>query len=205
MPYAASVAGRSGSWIAVLGALAALAAVSAGAISLAVDGGMESRIDPADILQEAYLEASARLGEYLRDPRMPFFLWLRFLVGQKLLTLHRHHLGTRMRDVSLEVPLAGGVPGVSSTALAERLVSLDTSPSEAVGRAELERKVQEALDSMDDIDREVLVLRHFEHLTRTEAAQALDISEAACAKRYLRALKRLREVLGHLLEPRPAD
>jgi RNA polymerase sigma-70 factor (ECF subfamily) len=166
-----------------------------------VDPRVRGRIDPADVLQEAFVEASARVDEYPRDPRMPFFLWLRFLVGQKLVTLHRHHLGTRVRDAGREVSLAEGVPGVSSAAAAECLAGPDTRPSGAASPAEQEAKEQAALDGMDETDREVLVLRHFEHLTRAEAAQALGITEAACGKRYLRALKRLKDALGPLLPP----
>jgi RNA polymerase sigma-70 factor, ECF subfamily len=166
-------------------------------VALRLDRRLQGRIDPSDVIQEAFLEASARLAEYLRNPSMPFFLWLRFLAGQKLVTLHRHHLGVRMRDADRQVALFHNpMPEASSAALAARLVAHDLRPSEAAIRAEIKVRVQEALDSMRPMDREVLALRHFEQLSRVEIAQVLDVSEAAAGKRYIRALERLREALG---------
>src|SRR5262249_55545315 len=140
-----------------------------------------------------------RLAEYLRNPTMPFFLWLRLLTGQKLVTLHRHHLGAQVRDAGREVSLyRGRLPETSSAALAAQLLGHETRPSEAAIRAELKIRLQEALNRMDAIDREVLALRHFEHLNRAETAQVLGIQEAAVSKRYVRALKRLKDILSHL-------
>jgi len=166
-------------------------------VALRMDRRLQGRIDPSDVIQEAYLEASVRLAEYLRNPSMPFFLWLRFLTGQKLVTLHRHHLGVQMRGAGQEVAFCRGpLPEASSAALAAQLLGHDTRPSEAAIRAELKIRVQEALDRMDPLDREVLALRHFEQLSRAEIAQVLVISEAAAGKRYIRALERLKGVLG---------
>jgi RNA polymerase sigma-70 factor (ECF subfamily) len=165
-------------------------------IALRLDRRLQGRIDPSDVIQEAYLEASARLAEYLRNPSMPFFLWLRFLTGQKLVTLHRHHMGVKMRDANQQVALDHrSLPEASSVVLAAQLLDNDTRPSEAAIRAEMKVRVQEALDGMDPLDREVLALRHFEQLSRAEIAQVLEISEAAAGKRYLRALERLKQVL----------
>ena len=119
-------------------------------VALRLDQRLQGRIDPSDVIQEAYLEASARLAEYLRNPSMPFFLWLRFLTGQKLVTLHRHHLGVKMRNAGQEVALYhGSLPEASSAALAAQLLGHDTRPSEAAIRAEMKIRVQEALNSMD--------------------------------------------------------
>ena len=166
-------------------------------VALRLDHRLQGRIDPSDVIQEAYLEASARLAEYLRDPSMPFFIWLRFLAGQKLVTLHRHHLGVKMRDAGQEVALYhGSLPQASSAALAARLLGHDTRPSEAAMRAEMKIRVQEALNSMPSFDREILALRHFEQLSRAEIAQVFGITEAAAGKRYIRALERLKQILG---------
>jgi RNA polymerase sigma-70 factor (ECF subfamily) len=127
---------------------------------------------------------------------VPFFLWLRLVVGEQLAWLHRHHLGTHMRDAGRELSLnQGGLPGASSAVLAARLVGDHTSPTEEVARAERVRRVQEALDALDPVDREILSLRHFEELTAAEAAQALGIEEAAAAKRFFRATRRLKAIL----------
>ncbi len=167
-------------------------------VALRMDRRLQGRIDASDVIQEAYLEASVRLTEYLGDPSMPFFLWLRFLTGQKLVTLHRHHLGVQMRAAGQEVALCRGpLPEASSAALAAQLLGHDTRPSEAAVRAELRIRVQDGLNTMDPLDREVLALRHFEQLSRAEIAQVLGLSEGAAGKRYIRALERLKRILGH--------
>jgi RNA polymerase sigma-70 factor (ECF subfamily) len=168
-------------------------------VALRLDPRLQGRIDASDVIQETYLEASTRLAEYLRRPAMPFILWLRFLAGQKLVTLHRHHLATEMRDVGREVSLyRGRLPETSSAALAAQLLGRDTRPSEAAIRAEMKIRLQEALNRMDPLDREVLALRHFEQLSLAETAQVLGITESGASRRHLRAVKRLKEVLRQM-------
>ena len=151
------------------------------------------------MIQEAYVDAVRRLDEFLSRPDYPLFLWLRLLVGERLLKLHRHHLGTRMRDAELEVSIfRGALPAATSAALAAQLMGKHTSPTQAAVRAERMLRLQEALNSLDPIDREVLSLRHFEDLSLAETARSLEIQEAAAAKRYIRALKRLKAILASL-------
>jgi RNA polymerase sigma-70 factor, ECF subfamily len=165
-------------------------------VDLRLDRRLQARIDASDVIQEAYVEAVRRLDEYLRRPDYPLFLWLRLIVGERLLKLHRHHLGTRMRDAELEVSIyRGALPAATSAALAAQLLGKHTSPTQAAVRAERMVRLQEALNSLDPIDREVLSLRHFEDLSLAETARSLEIQEAAAAKRYIRALKRLKAVL----------
>src|SRR5262249_3043109 len=161
---------------------------------------------PSDVLQECYLEAARHLADYLRQPSLPFFLWLRGIAGNKLRELHRHHLGARMRDAGREVSLyRGTLPETTSAALPARLLGHMTGPSEAAVRAEIKVRLQEALNGMDPLDREVLALRHFEQLSPAETARVLGIKEKAAGMRYVRALRRLKEILtalpGGLLEP----
>jgi RNA polymerase sigma-70 factor, ECF subfamily len=168
-------------------------------VAFRLDQRLQGRIDASDVIQEAYLEAFQHLPEYLREPAMPFFLWLRGIAGNKLRELHRHHLGTHMRDAGREVSLyRGTLPETTSAALAAQLLGHLTRPSEAAIRAEVKIRLQEALNSMDALDREVLALRHFEYLTAAEAAQVLGITEKAAGKRYLRALKRLKDMLASM-------
>jgi len=166
-------------------------------VEMRLDARLQARLDASDVVQEAYVDVTARLEEYLRDPKLPLFLWLRLVVGERLVRLHRHHLGTQMRDAGREVSLyRGALPAASSAALAAQLLGRHTSPTQAVVRAERILRVQEALNTLDPLDREVLSLRHFEELTAAEAAKALGIEESAAAKRYFRALKRLKEILA---------
>jgi RNA polymerase sigma-70 factor (ECF subfamily) len=168
-------------------------------VTLRLDPRLQGRFDPSDVLQEMYLDALRRLPEYVREPKLPFFLWIRYLTGHHLGRIHRNHLGRQMRDPGREVSLyQGAIPEASSAALAAQLLGKESRPSELAVRAERMLRLQEALNRMDPIDREVLALRHFEHLTRAETAQVLKLSEAAAAKRYVRAVERLREMLAML-------
>jgi RNA polymerase sigma-70 factor (ECF subfamily) len=166
-------------------------------VALRLDPRLQTRIDPSDVLQDAYIDATEQLPAYVQTPAMPFFLWLRLVTGSRLAKLHRYHLGAQMRDVSREVPIfAGALPEASSAAIAAQLLGHESAPSHAARRAELRARVHEALDQMDPLDREALVLRHFEHLTSAEAAQVLGISQPAAGKRYVRALSRIKDVLA---------
>jgi RNA polymerase sigma-70 factor (ECF subfamily) len=168
-------------------------------VEIRLDRRLQARVDASDVIQEAYVEIVTRLEEYLREPRLPLFLWMRLVVGERLLKVHRHHLGTRMRDVGLEVSLyRGALPAASSAALAAQLLGRHTSPTQAASRAERLLRLQEALNTLAPMDREVLAMRHFEELTLAETAQVLDITESAAAKRYVRALKRLKDLLAAL-------
>jgi RNA polymerase sigma-70 factor (ECF subfamily) len=165
-------------------------------VSLRMDQRLQGRVDPSDVIQEAHIEAMTRLPEYLRQPTMPFFLWLRLLVGQRLNFLHRRHLGAQARDAGREVRLYhGALPEASSAALAARLLGHFTQPSQAAVRAERKIRIQTALNAMDRLDREILALRHFEQLSNAEVAHALGLSTSAASKRYVRALERLKEIL----------
>jgi RNA polymerase sigma-70 factor (ECF subfamily) len=166
-------------------------------VYLRLDRRLQARVDPSDVLQDAFLEATARHGEYRAKPTMPLFLWLRFLVGQRLLLVHRQHLGVKARDAGRDVSLyQGALPEATSESLAAHLLGHLTSPSQAAARAELQLRLQQVLNGMETIDREVLALRHFEQLSNKETAHVLGIQERAASNRYVRALRRLKEVLS---------
>jgi RNA polymerase sigma-70 factor, ECF subfamily len=166
---------------------------------LRIDGRLRGRIDAADIIQDAFLEASVRLEEYLRRPSMPFYLWVRFITMQRLHTIYREHLRAQKRDARREVGLYEAAhPEATSEALAAQLLGKLSTPSQTVVRAELRARLKETLDAMDPGDREVIALRHFEQLGNAETAQLLGIDESAASKRYLRAMKRLRDLLTRI-------
>jgi RNA polymerase sigma-70 factor (ECF subfamily) len=166
-------------------------------VRLRLDRRLAGRLDPSDVLQEAYLECGKRLKDYSGE--MPFFVWLRFLTGQKLVDLHRRHLGTRMRDAGQEISLVRGpFPQASSASLAQQLLGRLTTPSQAAQRVELQVQMQEALNNLDPLDREVLTLRHFESLSNEETAAVLGLKKSAASNRYVRALQRLKAVLESL-------
>ena len=168
-------------------------------VRLRLDRRVYGRIDPSDVLQEAYLDVAHRFPEYVAAPAVSFYLWLRALTGQRLIDLHRQHLGAQMRDAGREVSLyRGALPQASSASLAQQMLAGLTSPTQAAVRAELQIHLQEALNSMDPIDREVVVLRHFEELTNVETAQVLGIDTSAASKRYIRAVRRLKAILDRV-------
>jgi RNA polymerase sigma-70 factor, ECF subfamily len=173
-----------------------------GVIAFRLDSRLRGRIDPTDVMQETFIAATARRAEFFQQSAQPLFLWLRWMVGNTLLELHRHHLGAQMRDARREMcSFALDEPqGDDGTrgALVEQLTGGATGPATAAARAEVKTRLNEALGKMDPIDREALALRHYEHLTSSEAAHVLGIQEHAASKRYLRALERLREILSDM-------
>jgi RNA polymerase sigma-70 factor, ECF subfamily len=168
-------------------------------VAMRLDPRLRGRVDASDVIQEGYLDAMQRLEEFIRDPSVPFYIWLRFLIGQRVQEQHRRHLGTSGRDVGREVSIyEGAMPGVNTGVLAAQLLGKLTSPSDAALRAERKIRLQAALNPMEPLDREILVLRHYEQMTNGHAAAALGLNESAASKRYTRALERLKEILAAL-------
>jgi RNA polymerase sigma-70 factor (ECF subfamily) len=163
-------------------------------VQFRLDPRLVGRLDPEDVLQEAFIESEKRLQAF-RDDVKPFLVWIRLITQQTMIDLFRKHLGSKMRSAGREVkaPASGTLSGW--------FVAHVTSPSRAVMREEVRQKVEQALASMDEIDREVLLLRHFEELSNKEAAAVLGIQENAASNRYVRALGRLKGYLGELAEP----
>ncbi len=163
-------------------------------IGLRLDRRLVARIDPADVLQEALLEAVRRLPEYLRERPLPFYPWLRRLALDQLADLHRRHLHTQRRSVGREERLV--LDERSALELANRLLARGSSPSARMQRSELRARLEAALARLGEADREILVLRHLEQLSAAEIAAVLGIREGSVYTRHLRALERLRRLLG---------
>ncbi|MBN70365.1 sigma-70 family RNA polymerase sigma factor [Gimesia chilikensis] len=165
-------------------------------VNFRLDQRLLGRVDADDILQEAYLDAATRIEHYLNDPATTFFIWLRTIVGQTLIDVHRRHLGAQKRDVRREAKQKRRVFSASTSfQIADVLLGDLTSPSQAALKEELARQLHEALESMNEIDREILVLRHFEELSNLEASEVLEIEPKTASMRYFRALTRLRSIL----------
>lgn len=167
-------------------------------VEFRMDPRLAKRVDSSDVLQQAYLDAQTRIAHFASRGSMPFFVWIRHITLQTLVDFHRRHLGSRMRDARREqtVP-SGGSSNTTSFSLARQLVGSLTSPSQAAVRRETVDRLRDAIDSMDEMDRQVLVLRHFEELTNKQVAQILAIEQAAASNRYVRALKRLQDILSN--------
>ncbi len=158
-----------------------------------------SRMDPDDVLQEAYLDALQRIDSYKDEVATSVFVWLRMIVTQTMVDVHRRHLGAQMRSANQEIalPQLNTTRGSSASMSCHLLGNLST-PSHAAMRKESSSQLETALDEMDDIDREVILLRHFEELDNKEVADVLGIQESAASNRYVRALIRLKGVLSNV-------
>ncbi len=166
-------------------------------IDLRLDPRLAGRVDAADVLQEAFLEAQKRLPRFLEHTAVPVFVWIRGVVLDAIVHVHRRHLGAQMRDATRDMSLQQvGSPQLSSRSLTSRLAANLTSPSQAAIRKELTQGVEETLTAMDEIDKEVLVLRHFEQLSNDEVASVIGVKKAAASRRYMRALARFREAMS---------
>jgi RNA polymerase sigma-70 factor (ECF subfamily) len=163
-------------------------------ISFRLDHRLLGKVDPEDVLQDAFVEVVRRFDGYQGQLSVPIFVWLRQITRQVLIDLHRRYLGAQMRDVNQELDLYR-MGGASSAILAAQLADSLTTPSQHVVRDEAVAAVAAALENLDPHDREVLVLRHLEELSNNEVAQVLDIDRFAASKRYLRALARLRKTV----------
>ena len=166
-------------------------------IAVRMDRRMSARVDPSDVVQDALAEASRRFEEYLRSDDQQFVPWLRRIAWEKLVQLHRYHIGAQRRTVEREVVPERQLGDRSAARLSRYLVSNVLTPSAAVARKERRASVRAAIDQLDDAYREVMVLRHLEQLSFPEVAEALDISRIAAQSRYRRALEKLHHLLSN--------
>jgi RNA polymerase sigma-70 factor (ECF subfamily) len=165
-------------------------------IGLRLDPAIAARLDASDVVQDVLLEASRRLDDYLRDPAMPFHLWLRHIARDHIIDAHRRHRLAQRRGVDREQP---AVPAAfadhSSLELAAQFLDQELTPASAAIRREMERRLHAAIAELDEDDREMVLMRHFEQLSNQEVAAVLGLTEAAASMRHLRALRRLKALL----------
>jgi RNA polymerase sigma-70 factor (ECF subfamily) len=162
-------------------------------VAVRLDPRLAPRVAPSDIVQEALADAAGRLDDYLREPPLPFYPWLRQFAWERLVKAHRRHIHSRRRSVTREEPMP--LPDESVQHLARRLLAGDTSPSRRLIREEQRAELRAALAALDPRDREILVLRHLEQMDTAEVAAVLGLSEGAVRTRQYRALLRLRALL----------
>ena len=166
-------------------------------IQMRLDQAVARRVDASDVVQDVLMEASQRLKDYLANPVMPFHLWLRQLAKDRIIDMHRRHRAAQRRSVDREQNMSGlGNDEQSAADLAALLKDAELTPAAAALRREMEQRFLVALDQLEENDREIVVMRHFEHLGNSEVAEALGLSPPAAGMRYLRAIRRLRELLG---------
>ena len=166
-----------------------------------LDRRLARRIDVDDVLQDAFVDAETRLPHFEKvDAEASPYVWLRMITLQTLMDAHRRHLGTQARDASREQSLHLTGDQTTRHSMAQLLVGQLTSPSQAVQRAEAIEQIQASLEQMNPMDQEILALRNFEELTNTEVSEVLNIEPGAASLRYIRALKRLQQVMSQYPE-----
>ncbi len=166
-------------------------------VQMRLDQAVARRVDASDVVQDVLLEASQRLTDYIRSPSMPFHLWLRQLAKDRIIDMHRRHRAAKRRSVDREQNISSFVSDDQSAAdLTALLRDAELTPAASALRKEMEERFVLALDQLEESDREIVIMRHFEHLGNGEVAEALGLSAPAAGMRYLRAIRRLRELLG---------
>jgi RNA polymerase sigma-70 factor (ECF subfamily) len=165
-------------------------------IGLRLDPALAGRVDASDVVQEVMLEVSQRLADYLRNPAMPFHLWVRHIAKDHMIDAHRRHRQAQRRSLDREQPLVpAGLADQSSLELAGQFLDREMTPASAAVRHELQKRMEQAVAGLDEDDREIILMRHYEQLSNQEVATALGLSEAAASMRHLRAVRKLRAAL----------
>lgn len=171
-------------------------------IDLRLDPVLARRVDASDIVQDVLLEANQRLTEYLRSPAMPFHLWLRHLAQDRIIDTHRRHRQAQRRSIDKEQPIQRPAwAEESSIQLVAQLVDAERTPASAAIQHELQRRLDTALEELDEPDRDIILMRHHEQLSNQDVAATLGLTEAAASMRYLRAIRKLRAILVPGAEP----
>lgn len=167
-------------------------------VQMRLDQRIQRRVDVSDVVQDVFVEANRRLADYVQQSQqMPFHLWLRQIAKDRIIDAHRRHRGSARRSVDREQAMQ--VPADmdrSSIELAAQIADPELTPAAAATQHEMAQRVEAAIAQLPDQDAEILIMRHYEHLSNQEIAQALELTEPAASMRYLRAVRKLREVLG---------
>jgi RNA polymerase sigma-70 factor (ECF subfamily) len=166
-------------------------------VRLRLDRRLQGRVDPGDVIQEAFATMSGRSAEC--PPSESAFVWMRNVTGETLRKIHQEYFGATVDITGQDVSLyRGALPEANSVSLAAQLLGRLTLAAEEAERAEKQIRLQEALNGMNPLDREILALRHFEELSNPEAAEVLGISQAEASKLFIGALKRLKDIVSSI-------
>jgi RNA polymerase sigma-70 factor (ECF subfamily) len=166
-------------------------------VQLRLDHKIQQRVDVSDVVQDVFVEASRRLQDYLKMPPMSFHLWLRQIALDRIIDAHRRHRSSAKRSVDRErAMIAPGADDHSTMELAAQLKDPELTPAAAATQQEMTKIVEAAIAKLEDQDCEIIMMRHYEQLSNQEVAQALELTEPAASMRYLRAMRRLRELLA---------
>ena len=164
-------------------------------IALRMDNNLKGRVDPSDILQDAWVNVVRKLPNYDSD-KMSFFVWLRLVTTDQIITSHRQHIGAQKRDAGRE--LRRQHLNATSLSLGNFFVDKYTSVVGRAIKAEQQARLHAALDQMEDCDREIIAMRIFEGMSNAETAESLEITTNAASKRFIKAVGKIRNELKDL-------
>jgi RNA polymerase sigma-70 factor (ECF subfamily) len=168
-------------------------------IAMRLDQRLAQRVDVSDIIQDVLIEANRRLVEYVNSPTIPFHLWIRQIAKDRIIDAHRRHRMSAKRSIDREQgPIGFSSNEQSTIELANQFRDGGLTPAAAATQKELAQHMEMAIAQLKDGDREIILMRHYEQLNNQEIAQSLGLTEPAASMRYLRAIKRLREVIESL-------
>jgi RNA polymerase sigma-70 factor (ECF subfamily) len=166
-------------------------------VRLRLDAKVQRRVDVSDVVQDVMVEANRRLQDYLAHPQqMAFHLWLRQIAKDRIIDAHRRHRGSAKRSIDREQAIVAGTDDKSTYELVAQLRDQNAGPATNAAQQEMAKVVEAAIGELPEQDCEIVIMRHYEHLSNQEIALALGLTEPAASMRYLRAIRKLREVLG---------
>lgn len=169
-------------------------------VQMRLDRKVQQRVDVSDVVQDVMIEASDRLEKYLNNPGMTFHLWLRQITWDRIIDTYRRHRVSAKRNMDREQPMLVPAGADHSTMeLAAQLCDPGLTPAAAATQREIADRVEQVIERLAEQDREIIIMRHYEHLTNLEIAEVLGLNPPAASMRYLRALRRLRELLDQEL------
>jgi RNA polymerase sigma-70 factor (ECF subfamily) len=166
------------------------------AVAMRLDKRLAARVDASDIVQDAMRDAFRRLPEYFAEPQISFYPWLRRIAWDRLADMYRAHVAAERRSVLREEPWLPHLNDESVDELAHSIVTSSVNPGRRAMLAEMQGRTKAALKQLKPQDREILVLRFLEQMDVEEIAGVLGISQTAVTSRQLRALQRIRLLLG---------
>jgi len=165
-------------------------------IQMRLDQRIRRRIDVSDVVQDVMMEANRRLKDYLANPALSFRVWIRQIAKDRVIDAHRRHRGSAKRSIDREqVAVQPADMDRSTMELMAQIRDTEPTPAAEAAQREMLKVVESAIGSLDDLDAEVILMRHYERLSNQEIARALQLSEPAASMRYLRAVRRLRQLL----------
>jgi RNA polymerase sigma-70 factor, ECF subfamily len=165
-------------------------------VEMRLDRKVQQRVDVSDVVQDVMIEANGRLDKYLDDPAMAFHLWLRQIAWDRIIDTYRRHRVSAKRNMDREQPMSMPAGSDHSTMeLAIQLCDPGLTPAAAAAQREIAFKVEAVIEQLGEQDREIIMMRHYEHLSNIEVAQVLGMNPPAASMRYLRAIRRLRELM----------